>query len=93
MDSLGGTREAPGRQDRINWTACEEAPGRQERAIWTAWEAPGKLVAQDCRSNPGFGKGAGFCITSIAFSMAIGPVRGKSWGELYGWLPVAQPGL
>ena len=30
LPSLGGTREAPGRQDRTNWTACE-APGRQER--------------------------------------------------------------
>ena len=47
----GGTREAgknhlaaweaPGRQERINWTAWE-APGRQERAIWTDWEAPGR---------------------------------------------------
>ena len=26
-------------------------------------------------------------------SMAIGPVRGKSWGGLHGWLPVAQTGL
>ena len=25
--------------------------------------------------------------------MAIGPVRGKSWGGLHGWLPVAQTGL
>ena len=23
MDSLGGTRKAPGRQERANWTACE----------------------------------------------------------------------
>ena len=37
MDSL----KAPGRQERILWTACE-APGRQERITWTAWEAPGK---------------------------------------------------
>ena len=53
----GGTREAPGRQERINWTACEapgkhqggrkgpigtrEAPGRQERINWTACEAQG----------------------------------------------------
>ena len=61
LDSLrhqGGTREAPGRQERINWTACEapgkhqggrkgpigtrEAPGRQERINWTACEAPGR---------------------------------------------------
>ena len=25
----GGTREAPGRQERTNWTACE-APGRHQ---------------------------------------------------------------
>ena len=29
LDSLGGTREAPGRQERTNWTACE-APGRHQ---------------------------------------------------------------
>ena len=29
MDSLGGTREALGRQERTNWTACE-APGRHQ---------------------------------------------------------------
>ena len=29
MDSLGGTREAPGRQKRTNWTAWE-APGRRQ---------------------------------------------------------------
>ena len=37
----GGAREAPGRKERTNWTACE-APGRQERAIWRACEAPGR---------------------------------------------------
>ena len=41
MDSLQGTREAPGRQERTNWTACE-APGRQERINWRAWAAPGR---------------------------------------------------
>ena len=34
MDSLGGTREAPGRQKRTNWTAWKapgsEAPGRHQ---------------------------------------------------------------
>ena len=35
MDSLRGAREAPGRQERANWTAWE-APGRQERTNW-AW--------------------------------------------------------
>ena len=34
-------REAPGRQERTHWTACE-APGRQERIDWTACEAPGR---------------------------------------------------
>ena len=40
-----------------------------------------------------FWKGAGFCIIFNTISMAIGPVRGKSWGGLHGWLPVAQTGL
>ena len=35
----GGTREAPERPERTNWTAYE-APGRQEKTNWTAWEAP-----------------------------------------------------
>ena len=39
--SLGGTREAPGKQERTYWTDWE-APGSQERTKWTAWEAPGK---------------------------------------------------
>ena len=45
MDSLQSTREAgkeaPGKQERTNWTAWE-APGRQERTNWTAGEAPGR---------------------------------------------------
>ena len=41
MDSLGNTREVPGRQERTNWTAWE-GPGRQERTNWTAYEAPGR---------------------------------------------------
>ena len=55
----GGTREVGksqldslGRQERTIWTAWE-APGRQERINW---EAPGRLVTQDGRSNPGFGR-------------------------------------
>ena len=36
-----------------------------------------------------FWTGAGFCITFNTISLAIGPVRGKSWGGLHGWLPVA----
>ena len=41
LDSLGGTRDARGRQEGTNWTACN-APGRQERTNWTALEAPGR---------------------------------------------------
>ena len=52
-------------------------------------EAPGRLVAQDGRSNPGFGRAPDF----NTISMAIGPVRRKSWGGLHGWLPVAQTGF
>ena len=33
------------------------------------------------------------CVVKLNFSLAIGPVRGKSWGGLHGWLPVAQTGL
>ena len=54
MDSLGGTREAPGRQERTigqpgrhqggsrGRKGAWEAPGKQERTYWTAWEAPGR---------------------------------------------------
>ena len=38
LDSLRGTREAPGRQERSIWTACE-APGRHQGG---RKEAPGK---------------------------------------------------
>ena len=80
--------EAPGRQERIHWTACE-APGRQERIHWTACEAPGRLgstVGCLChRQDPEPG-----CVVKLNFSLAIGLVRGKSWGGLHGWLPVAQ---
>ena len=101
LDSLGGTREAgkdqldweaPGRQERINWTACE-APGDTREAgkslldsLGGAREAQGRLVAQDCRSN----RGAGFCLTFNTTSMANGPVRGKSWGGLHARLPSTE---
>ena len=49
LDSLRGTREAPGKQERTNWTDCE-APGRQERTNWTACEAPGRY--QEGRKGP-----------------------------------------
>ena len=44
--------EAPGRQERLDWTACE-APGRQERINWTACEAPGRLGSRlaACSTN------------------------------------------
>ena len=30
MDSLSGTREAPGKQERTNWTACKYQGGTRE---------------------------------------------------------------
>ena len=143
---------APGRQERINWTACE-APGRhqggrkepfglasrkagkdqldslrgtsfgrhqqsrkepfgqlgrhqgwQERAHWTARRhQEGQLGRRGTRDGTRetcsiglpiefrFWKGAGFCLTFNAFSMANGPVRGTSWGGLHGRRP-AQTG-
>ena len=67
MDSLRGTREAPGRQERTNWTAWE-APGRQERTNWTACEAPGRH--QGGRKGP---------LDSLGGTReAPGPVKGKS---------------
>ena len=64
MDSLRGARKAgkaPGRQDRINWAACE-APGKQERTYWTACEAPerhqgGRNATREAGKDPrGLGK-------------------------------------
>ena len=55
LDSLGSTREAPGRPERTNWTTCE-APGRQERINWTACEAPGRQersIGQPARHQGG----------------------------------------
>ena len=37
----GGTREA-GKEYLDSLRGTREAPGRQERIIWTAWEAPGR---------------------------------------------------
>ena len=37
-----------------------------------------------------FWKGAGFCLTFNTISMAIGPVRGKSWGGAPAQLFVAR---
>ena len=45
-------REAPGKQERTNWTACK-APGRQERThLEAAWDAPGK-TGKDQLGQPG----------------------------------------
>ena len=52
MDSLRSTREAPGRQERTNWTA-REAPGRQERTNWTACEARLKVFEVRAKTNVG----------------------------------------
>ena len=104
--------EAPGRQERISWTACA-APGRHQGGRKNhldslGGEAPGRQPGgtRDCTREAGkshlrtglpiesrFWKSAGFCISLNTISMAIGPVRGKSWGGLHGWLPVAQTGL
>ena len=42
MDSLGGTKGTPGRQEGSIWTSTREAPGRQGRTNRTAWAAPGR---------------------------------------------------
>ena len=55
----GTACEAPGRQERTNWTprkATREAPGRQERTSWTAWEDQGGrkgLIGQPARHQGG----------------------------------------
>ena len=79
MDSLRGTREA-GKDSLDSLRGTREAgkdPSDSQRGIGLPIESR-------------FWKGAGFCITFNTISMAIGPVRGKSWGGLHGWLPVAQ---
>ena len=104
LDSLRGTREA----GKTIWTGWE-APGRQERINWTAWRHQGGTREAEkshldspggTREAPGlaglpiesrFGKGAGFCLTFNTISMANGPVRGKSWGGAP--RPAAQRGL
>ena len=80
LDSLGGTREA-GKDQLDSLRSAREAPGRTET------RSTGLLI--EFR----FWKGAGFRRTFNTISMAIGPVRGKSWGGLHGWLPVAQTGF
>ena len=41
LDSLRGTREAPGRQERTNWTACD-APGRHQGGRKGPFGQPGR---------------------------------------------------
>ena len=58
VDSLGGTREATGRQQRTNarhqggTREAGQGPLDSLRDQGGTWEAPGRLVVQDCRSNP-----------------------------------------
>ena len=91
-----GTREAPGRQERINWIACE-APGRHQGGRKEPFRQLGRHqggTRETCSTGLPiefrFWKGAGFCITFKTISMAIGLVRGTSWGGLHGWLPVGE---
>ena len=91
--------EAPGKQESINWTACE-APRRHQGGRKEPFAQPGRHQGgtQETRSTglpieSGSWRGAGVCITFTAISMAIGLVRGKSWGGPHGRLPVAQAGL
>ena len=61
MDSLGGPREAPGRQVSTNWTACE-APGRQERTILDGLRGTRKAAGRQDRQparHQGGTRGAG----------------------------------
>ena len=98
LDSLGGTREAgqdpseAGKDQLDSLGGTREAGKNHLHRLGGTREAPGRLVAR-LPIESRFWKGAGFCITFNTISMAIGPVRGKSWGGLHGWLPVAQTGL
>ena len=85
--------EAPGRQERINWTACE-APGRHQGGRKEPFGQPGRHqggTRETCSTGLPiefrFWKGAGFCLTFNTISMANGPVRSTSWGGLHGRLP------
>ena len=54
LDSLRGTREAPGMQERTIWTAWEVA-GRQKRINWTGRHQGGRKgsIAQSARHQGG----------------------------------------
>ena len=74
LDSLRGSREAPGRQERpfgrrhqggrkgsIGQSARHQEAGKSHLVcLGGTREAPGRLVAQDCRSNTGFGRAPDF---------------------------------
>ena len=55
LDSLGGQPEAQGGREE-SWGGLH---GRLRSTDWPL-EAPGRLVAQDCRSNPGFERALDF---------------------------------
>ena len=79
MDSLGGTREAPGRQERTKWTACE-APGRQEKTNWTACEAPGKQTNWTAWEAPGGHQAGNYHLDSLGGTKeAPGRQEGTIW--------------
>ena len=84
LDSLGGTRRQ-GKDQVHSLRSTREAGKNHLHRLGGTREAPGRLVARLPIES-----GAGFCIILNTISMAIGPVRGKSWGGLHGWLPVAQ---
>ena len=85
---LGGTREV-GTNHLDSLGGTREAEKDQLDSLRGTREARRTGLPIEFR----FWKGARFCITCNTTSMAIGPVRGKSWGGLHGWLPVAQTGL
>ena len=88
LDSLRGTREA-GKDSLDSLRGAREAGKDQLDSLRGTREIRRTGLPIESR----FWKGAGFCITSNTISMANGSVRGKSWGGLHGWLPVAQTGL
>ena len=101
LDSLGGTREAG--KDHLRGTREARknnldslGPFKGFLVVQDCLQKPSRagLPVRLSRSTglpieSRSWKGAGFCITFNTISMAIGPVRGKSWGGLHGWLPVA----
>ena len=96
MDNLRGTREAG--KDSLDSLRSTREAGKDHLDSLRGPREVGKshldsLGGTEEAGKSRFWKGAGFCITFNTISMAIGPVRGKSWGGLHGWLPVAQTGF